>query len=289
ADISNMEAGQCRYCFILNEKGGIIDDVVVYKLSDLEYMVVSNASTKEKVHHWYLSHIEEMEVEDSDIFLDKIDVQGPLSQDVLQDIFKIDLSLLAFYRFGNFEIMEKKIIVSYSGYTGGKGYELYVPRGKTEEMWELLLKDERVKPAGLGARDSLRLEAGLPLYGNELDEETTPFEAGLRRFIDFSHSFIGMDALKGSKIRKKIVYLISETRQSPRHSYKIFVGDTEVGYITSGCFSPSLQRGIGAGYIKEGIDIPEKADVLTDGNICVRINCLLVSKRELVKLIGVKK
>ncbi|MCX8082379.1 MAG: glycine cleavage system aminomethyltransferase GcvT [bacterium] len=284
--VNSMETGQCRYCFILNERGGIIDDVVVYKFSDEEYMVVSNASTKEKVKKWYTTHTREIEIQDADIYFDKIDVQGPLSKDVLKDIFKIDLSSLSFYRFGKFDISKKEVIVSYSGYTGGRGYEIYVAKEDTEELWNLLLQDKRVQPAGLGARDSLRLEAGLPLYGNELDEETTPFEAGMEKFIDFSHDFIGKNALEFSKPQKKIVYFISETRQSPRHGYKIFIEDIEAGYVTSGCFSPSLQKGIGIGYIKKGFTTPEIAYV---SDRCVKIICSIVSKGYFKKLIGIRR
>jgi len=286
-DIESMEGGQCRYCLILNERGGIIDDAVVYKFSDDRYMVVSNASTKDKVKNWYLSYIKEAEIEDGDVYLDKIDVQGSLSRDVLEDIFKIDLSSLSFYRFGMFNILGEETVISYSGYTGGVGYEIYINRDRTERVWDILLQDKRVKPAGLGARDSLRLEAGLPLYGNELDEDITPLEAGLGRFVDFSHSFIGKTALEERKPQKKIIYLVSETRQSPRHGYKIFSDNTEIGYITSGCFSPSLQKGIGAGYIKGDARILERVSV-SDGKYA-KIYCSVVSKKELVSLTGIKR
>lgn len=289
-NIANIKDGQCRYCFILNEKGGTIDDVVVYKHAIDEYMVVSNASTKSKVVDWYRANISKSEIIDADEFLDKIDIQGPLSLDVLQDIFKIDLAGLSFYKFGKFNIIGKETVISYSGYTGGIGYEIYPPKENTEKIWGLLLQDERVRSAGLGARDSLRLEAGLPLYGNELDEDTSPFEVGLEKFVDLSHTFIGKDALVKKKPEKKIVYLVSETRQAPRHGYKILDGEIEVGYITSGCFSPVLQKGIGVGYVKADMSVNEKMIVYGgDTGRCVKIICDVVSKKELVKLTGIKR
>jgi len=288
-DIEKIPLGCCRYGFLLNEDGGIIDDVVVYKLSDSEYMVVSNAATKPKVQDWYISHLKETEIVDADTYLDKIDIQGPLSTDIIRDLFHIDLSTLSFYHFSRFTLLKEEVLISYSGYTGGRGYEVYIKKQKTEELWETLLKDERVRPAGLGARDSLRLEAGLPLYGNELDEETTPVEAGLERFVDFSHGFIGKKALKENLPEKKIVFLISETRQSPRHHYRIFSGDDEIGYITSGCFSPSIQKGIGMGYIKTDINIPDKVSVSAEKEGCGKIRCFIVSKKQLVKASGLKR
>lgn len=288
-DIEKIPAGCCRYCFLLNEDGGIIDDVVVYKLSDSEYMAVSNAATKLKVQGWYLSHLKETEIVEADTYLDKIDIQGPLSADVLRDLFQIDLSMLSFYHFSRFTLLKEEAFISYSGYTGGKGYEIYITKQKTEELWEALLQDGRVKPAGLGARDSLRLEAGLPLYGNELDEETTPIEAGLGRFVDFSHDFIGKDILKENPPKKKIVFLISETRQSPRYSYKIFSGDEEIGYITSGCFSPSIQKGIGIGYIKKDITVPDKVSISAEKEGCGKINCYIIPRKQLVRAAGLKK
>ena len=172
--------------------------------------------------------------------MDKIDVQGPLSLDVLQDVLNADFSILSSYRFSIFNILGEDNIVSYSGYTGGKGYEIYVNKEKTKSLWELLLQDERVKPAGLGARDSLRLEAGLPLYGNELDEETTPFDAGMGRLVDPSHSFIGKEALEQGGKRKSIVYL-SRTESSIIQ----ILADNEIWFMLSGMFFACLQRGIG--------------------------------------------
>ena len=287
-NINRMKSGQCKYCFLLNEKGTIIDDVIIYKFQENEFMIVSNASTKSKVKNWYVSHTENTEIIDADEYLDKIDIQGPFSQDVINEQPGIDLSKLSFYNFMECSIFGVSSIISYTGYTGGKGYEIYINKNLTEKLWETLLKDERVKPAGLGARDSLRLEAGLPLYGNELDETTTPIEAGLKEFVDFSHSFIGKNALVNSMPGKKMVFLVSETRQSPRHGYRIFFRDEDIGYVTSGCFSPCIQKGIGIGYVRKDITLTENV-ILKDAGNHSKILCRIVSKKHLTEMAGITK
>ena len=147
----------------------------------------------------------------------------------------------------------EKALVSRTGYTGELGYEIYYPWDKTVQVWDFLLKDKRVKPAGLGARDVLRLEMAYPLYGNDIDETITPLEAGLNKFVDLSKDFIGKDALLNQKkqgSKRKLIAFASESRRSPRHNYKIFSTDEKnIGFVTSGSFSPSLNRGIGLGYV----------------------------------------
>jgi aminomethyltransferase len=284
-NVEKVEQGRCRYCFILNEKGGIIDDAVVYSLKVDRYMLVSNAGTKEKDFRWLSSHIKNSLLTDADTYLNKIDVQGPLSDEVLRSVFNIDVSRLPFYSFDTYSILGIDSIVSHSGYTGGKGYELYINKEKTEEVWNLLLQDERVKPAGLGARDTLRLEAGLPLYGQDMDEETTPIEAGLKRFIDFSHVFTGRDALERRSPEKKKVFLLSLSRQSPRHGYKVFVNGEVAGYVTSGSFSPFLQKGIGTAYVKidAGVQYGNTISVGTEGG--QKVDCSVITKKHLVKMV----
>ncbi len=284
ADIRKIKPGRCRYCFILNEKGGIIDDVILYSIYDTEYMLVANAGTRDKDFRWLASRIKKPVLVDADAYLDKIDVQGPLSDRVLQSAFNIDVSKISFYSFDRFKILGMDCIVSHSGYTGGKGYELYLPKEKTVEAWNLLLKNELVKPAGLGARDTLRLEAGLPLYGQDIDEDTTPFEAGLGRFVDLSHEFTGRDTLEERNPKKKMVFLLSLSRQAPRHGYKIFASDEIAGYVTSGSFSPSLQKGIGIAYIKTELQIPENGTVNVGTEGGVRIDCSVVTKKQLQKM-----
>lgn len=287
-DAGRMKEGRCRYCFILNDKGGIVDDVVVYTLGHNEYILVANAGTKEKDFKWIKSRIKKSVVIDADDYLDKIDVQGPLSDGVLYASFGIDVSGLSFYSFGIYRILDTDCIISRSGYTGGKGYELYVEKSKTEQIWNALLRDERVKPAGLGARDTLRIEAGLPLYGQDIDEEITPVEAGMERFVDFSHEFIGRKDLKERTPEKKMVFLLSLTRQAPRHGHKVFVNGEGVGYVTSGSFSPCLQKGIGIAYIHTDTRIQNNEIVRVGTTEEAGVDCSITTKRQLQLLTSKK-
>ena len=281
ADPGKVKQGRCRYCFILNEKGGIIDDAVVYACGYEDYMLVVNAGTKEKDFKQISSGIRNSVLTDEDGRLDKIDVQGPLSDKVLQAVLGVDVSGLSFYSFGTYSILGADCTVSHSGYTGGKGYELYTEKHRTVEVWNALLQDERVKPAGLGARDTLRLEAGLPLYGQDLDEDTTPVEAGMEKFVDFSHEFTGRDALKGRKPAKKMVFLLSLTRQAPRHGYEIFIDGESAGHVTSGSFSPCLQKGMGIAYVRTGAHIPENGIVKAGIAGGAGVDCSVVTKDQL--------
>lgn len=288
ADPGKLKRGRCRYCFILNEKGGIIDDAVLYSFGRDDYMLVVNAGTKDKDFAWISSGVKSAVLADADISLDKIDVQGPVSDMVLHSVFGIDVSGLPFYSFGRYEILGTDCIVSHSGYTGGKGYELYTGRDKTEEVWNALLPDERVKPAGLGARDTLRLEAGLPLYGQDLDDETTPIEAGMEKFVDFSHDFTGKDALNRVPPAKKMVFLLSLTRQSPRHGYEVFVSDESAGCVTSGSFSPCLQKGMGIAYVRTGTGMPGNGIVRAGTPGGTGVDCSVVTKQQLQKMVEIR-
>jgi aminomethyltransferase len=285
ADVSRIKPGRCRYCFILNEKGGIIDDAILYSISATEYMLVANAGTKNKDFRWLAPRIKKSVLVDADTYLDKIDIQGPLSDKVLQSVFNIDVSKLSFYSFDTYNVLGIDCIVSHSGYTGGKGYELYMQKEKTVEAWNILLQDERVRPAGLGARDTLRLEAGLPLYGQDMDEDTTPFEAGLRRFVDLSHRFTGRDALKEKNPEKKKVFLLALSRRAPRHGYKVFINGEGAGYVTSGSFSPSLQKGIGIAYLQTDRRIPENGIIQAGTEQGPKVDCSVITKNQLTSIV----
>ncbi len=251
--INNMPSGKCRYGAMLNEKGGIIDDLVICRISDNEWMVVVNSATMEKDARHIKSHLKkEAGFENRSGKLAKLDLQGPLSRDVLSNLITPEIKKLKYYTFGFFDILGEKNIISRSGYTGELGYELYVSSGKVVELWNHLLKDKRVKPAGLGARDMLRLEMGYTLYGQDVDEDTTPLEANLERFINLDKDFIGKDALVRQKkegIKKLLVAFKTDSRRAPRHDYSITKDGKEIGKVTSGTFSPSLGCGIGLGYV----------------------------------------
>ncbi|MFH1189952.1 MAG: glycine cleavage T C-terminal barrel domain-containing protein, partial [Candidatus Omnitrophota bacterium] len=177
-------------------------------------------------------------------------LQGPRSLDALKSLAGPGVAGLGYYNFGYFDVLGEKIIISRTGYTGELGYELYISAGKAEELWKRLITDSRVKPAGLGARDTLRLEMAYPLYGQDITADTTPLEADKGKFVDLKKDFIGKPALlKNSRPSRKLINFIAGSRRSPRHNYRISVNGRDAGVVTSGSFSPSLSCGIGMGYV----------------------------------------
>ncbi len=252
ANLEDMNVGSSRYCFMLNEGGGIIDDLVVYKLAQDKWMLVVNAGTIEKDERHLKENIY-TNLENISADIAKLDLQGPSSRDVLRKFVGEGIDKLRYYHFDHFFILGKKVLISRTGYTGELGYELYIGSEGAQWLWNLILNDKRVRPAGLGARDTLRLEMGYPLYGQDINEETSPIEAGLERFVEFKKAFIGMEALLKQReggIKKRLVCLITNSRRAPRKNYKIYAEENEIGFVTSGTFSPSLSCGIGMGYIR---------------------------------------
>lgn len=251
-NIIDMENLTCRYGAMLNENGGVIDDLIVFKVDQNKWFIVVNASTRvNDFNHISKSLKHEDSFKDLSDQLGKIDVQGPFSRDVLKNIIP-GIEKLEYYCFDYFNYLGEKVLVSRTGYTGELGYEIYLSNEKTVVLWQKLLEDNRVKPAGLGARDLLRLEKGYSLYGHELKEDVSVLECGLSKFIDFEKDFFGKDALlyqKESGIKRKLIGILSENRKAPREGYSIIVNNEEVGIVTSGGFSPAFLRGIGLGFI----------------------------------------
>jgi aminomethyltransferase len=199
ARIDNLAIGSCRYSSMLNDKGGVIDDLVIYRKAKDLWWVVVNAGTIEKDATHIKEHLStNADFENLSEKTGKIDLQGPLARHVISALAP-QASKLDYYTFLETEILGEKTIVSRTGYTGELGYEIYLSLDKILESWKMLLEDKRVKPAGLGARDILRLEMGYSLYGQDIDEQTTPLEAGLDKFIDFNKDFIGKAALLKQK------------------------------------------------------------------------------------------
>jgi aminomethyltransferase len=259
-NITTMPFGSCRYGFILNEQAGILDDLIVYRINQTSWMIVVNAATiAGDFAHLKENLAAECSLEDVSNKMAKLDVQGPQSLEVLKDIFGQELGQLNYYTFSEFKIFDQKsCIVSRTGYTGELGYEIYIANDYAVKLWELLLKDPRVKPAGLGCRDTLRLEMGYPLYGQDLDTLHTPLAAGLSKFVDFSKDFMGREAL--IKEQKKaplehLIYFQADSRRAPRHGFTILDKTRKIGMVTSGSFSPSLGVGIGMGYVTGNVDI----------------------------------
>ncbi|MDD5135796.1 MAG: glycine cleavage system aminomethyltransferase GcvT [Candidatus Omnitrophica bacterium] len=268
-NIVSMPIGACRYGFMLNEGGGVIDDLVVYRLGDASWMLVVNAATiSGDEAHLRKNLSGKVSFENISNATGKLDVQGPGSADALKKIFGAGIAKLAYYTFGKFKLWGMDLTVSRTGYTGELGYEVYIPSDNAVRLWNTLLEDKRVKPAGLGCRDTLRLEMGYPLYGQDLDTGHTPIAAGFDKFVDLGKEFIGKDALLKEKkggVKERLVSFKSDTRRSPRHNFAIFKEGLRVGTVTSGSFSPSLLSGIGMGYVSGKCGIGDKL-VTKDGN-----------------------
>jgi aminomethyltransferase len=251
--IISIPIGACRYGFMLNEKGGVLDDLVIYRIGKGSWMLVVNAATifADEAHIRRHLH-KQYRFDNASDKTGKLDIQGPESTAVLKSIFGEGIERLKYYTFADFTFDKESCIISRTGYTGEIGYEIYLPAGCVEELWKILLKDKRVKPAGLGCRDTLRLELGYPLYGQDMDPEHTPLAAGFQKFVDLGKDFIGKDALlkeAEAGAGERLVCFKSDTRRAPRHGFAIFDGADRIGTVTSGSFSPSLLTGIGMGYV----------------------------------------
>jgi len=251
--VASIPKGKSRYGFLLNEQGGVIDDLIVFRLADDEAMIVVNAATADNDFAVIRSRLKGgADFADRSAETGKLDPQGPLAREVVTDLLGPEIASIPYFRFITMDVLGARAIVSRTGYTGEMGYEIFLPADKTAELWDKLLKDPRVKPAGLGARDLLRLEVGYSLYGNDLDETITPLEAGLEAFVDFGKEFIGKDALlkqrAAGRKRSKVAFRVG-SRRSPRHHHGIWSGDRQVGVTTSGGFSPMLGCGIGLGLV----------------------------------------
>lgn len=262
ADISKLVPGKAKYTAMCYEDGGIVDDLLVYMLSENEYMLVVNASNIDKDYEWIASQnsMGAELINRSDHYA-LLAIQGPKSVEILKELTNTDVESVRFYTFEVGGVAgEEDIIISATGYTGEKGFELYIDTKKSSavKIWKELMRvgeDHGILPAGLGSRDTLRLEMGYPLYGNDITNDTTPVEARMSWLIDFEKvDFIGKSVLQKQKeegvSRKLMGFRIEEKRRIPRGGYKISSenGD-EIGFVTSGTQSISLGIGIGMGYI----------------------------------------
>ncbi len=265
-DASKLIDGQAQYSCLPNETGGIVDDLIIYKVKDNDYLVVVNASNIEKDWNWiskYNTKGVDMKNISDDICL--FAVQGPKAVAVLQRLTKADLSAIKYYHFAIGEFAGvKDVIMSNTGYTGAGGFEIYVNKQHAEKIWSAIFeagKNENIKPIGLGARDTLRLEMGFCLYGNDIDDTTSPLEAGLGWITKFTKEFTNSTAIKKQKedgIKKKLVGFKMIDKGIPRHDYAIKdnSGNT-IGKVTSGTMSPVLGVGIGLGYVSQEFATPD--------------------------------
>lgn len=256
-DVGRLDVGQAQYSMLCREDGGTMDDCVVYRFAD-RYMIVVNAANREKDRDWieHLAGRFDVRVTDRSDEIALLAIQGPSSQPILASVTPLDLDAIAYYHFAEGEVAGVPAIISRTGYTGEDGFELYVPAERSAGLWAELLeagRDEGLIPAGLGARDSLRLEVGYPLYGNDLDDQHSPLEAGLGWVVKLDKGeFAGREAiarLKRQGIREKLAGFVLKERAFPRHGYAVNVAGEPAGVVTSGIHSPTLQRGIGLAWL----------------------------------------
>ncbi len=284
-DASKLADGKVQYSCLPNEKGGIVDDLLVYRFKEDEYYLVVNASNIQKDWDW-ISKFNSYGVEMKDYSEDTslLAVQGPKAIHTLQKLTDVDLSSMEYYSFkvGKMAGIEN-VIISNTGYTGAGGFEIYVMNNEAEKMWDAIFeagKEFNIKPIGLGARDTLRLEMGFCLYGNDIDDTTSPIEAGLGWITKFTKNFTNRAAIEEQKqkgVAKKLVGFEMVERGIPRHDYPIAdINGEIIGKVTSGTQSPSLNKAIGMGYVKTELAAPG-----TEINIIIRDKPI---KAQVVKL-----
>ncbi|CAM1356148.1 MULTISPECIES: glycine cleavage system aminomethyltransferase GcvT [Tenacibaculum] len=257
-DASKLVPGKAQYSCMPNADGGIVDDLIIYMIAENEYMLVVNASNIEKDWNWISQHNDlKVEMENRSEEWSLLAIQGPKAAEAMQSLTSVDLSTIKFY---TFEITDfagiPNVVVSATGYTGSGGFEVYVKNEDVEQLWNKVFeagKDWGIKPIGLAARDTLRLEMGYCLYGNDIDDTTSPLEAGLGWITKFTKDFVNAEALKAQKeagVTRKLVAFELTERGVPRHDYEIVDADgNNIGRVTSGTMSPSLGKGIGLGYV----------------------------------------
>lgn len=265
-DVLKLEPMNGLYSVMCNPRGGIVDDLITYKMSDDRFFIVYNASNREKDFAWLKKNSGGFDVQLTDISdqVAMIAVQGPKAEEILQKISTESFSEIGRFQLARAQLSGLDAMMARTGYTGEDGFELFIlddpttSPGKGLKVWNDLLEAGRetgIKPCGLGARDSLRLEAGLSLYGNDIDDDTNPLEARLSWVVKFDKpgDFIGKEALlkiKEEGLKRTMVGIMMEDRGIPRQGYEIWAGDEQIGVVTSGGYSPTLNQGIAMGYVK---------------------------------------
>ncbi len=256
-DIARIRIMQAQYSVMCYADGGIVDDVIIYRLAEERYLVCVNAANRATDCEWMAEHNRGRAdlIDRSDEYA-LVAIQGPQAQAILSQLTSHDLSAIRRYWATQGEVAGVPTLVARTGYTGEDGFELFVPAERAERVWQAcgaVGRASNIVPVGLGARDTLRLEAGYLLYGNDIDTRTTPLEAGLQRLVHFeAGSFVGSEALRKQQtdgIEKQLVGIKMEGAGIPRHGYMIWSGDQEVGVVTSGTQSPMLGVGIALGYV----------------------------------------
>ncbi|KUP05955.1 glycine cleavage system protein T [Bacillus coahuilensis p1.1.43] len=268
-DVSKLSPGKAQYTAMCYDNGGTVDDLLVYQLGDQKYLLVVNASNIEKDVEWLVSHVEEdVRIENVSDQTAQLAVQGPLAEAILQTITDKDLSEIRFFKFEENVVMDGVTsLVSRTGYTGEDGFEIYCNQKDAATLWRSIIeagKDKGLVPCGLGARDTLRFEACLPLYGQELSKDISPLEAGIGFAVKTQkENFIGQKPLAKQKedgLDRKIVGIEVTGRGIPRHGYAVYDGEKKIGEVTTGTQSPTLGKAIGLAlldthYTAEGTEV----------------------------------
>lgn len=276
-DASVLFDGKAQYSCMPNGKGGIVDDLIIYRIHQEEYLLVVNASNIEKDWNWIASHnTEGVEMENASDRYSLLAIQGPKAAEAMQSLTQVNLSEMPYYTFvkGDFAGCSD-IYISATGYTGSGGFEIYVPNDAAPHVWDAVFTAGApfgIKPIGLAARDTLRLEMGFCLYGNDIDDTTSPLEAGLGWITKFTKDFVDATTLKAQKeqgITRKLIAFEMVERGIPRHDYRILdANGAEIGKVTSGTMSPSMKIGIGLGYVTKehsALDSPIYVEIREKG------------------------
>jgi len=251
-DLNKINDWEALYSPMCYEHGGIVDDIIVYRFSDTKYMLAVNASNVEKDFNWVKRNTHGVEVVNISDDYAELAIQGPKAQEILQNITVCELNKIGSFCFELGKVADIDSIISRTGYTGEDGFEIYFSPQHAEKVWNAIMasgKQFGITPAGLGARDTLRLEAGLMLYGNDIDENTTPLEATLKWTVSTGKQFIGKDSLINNKPMKKLVGFELIERSVPRHGNEVYIDGVLKGVVTSGTFSPTFKKSIGLCYV----------------------------------------
>ncbi len=263
-DIEKASDGQCQYTLLCYPTGGVVDDCIVYRYSEERFLICVNASNTKKVYEWFLE-VDPPDVSIKDVSADycQIALQGPASAAVLGPLAGFDPAGMKGFHFTEGTVAGRPALVSRTGYTGEDGFEIYTAPEDGPPVWDALMKTGEglgILPIGLGARNTLRLEMGYPLYGHELSAEITPLEAGLSRFVALDKpGFIGADVLRAEReegVKKTLVGFVLTGNGVPRDGYPVVIDGEEAGYVTSGTLSPSLRVGIGMAFVPPGAAKP---------------------------------
>ena len=266
-NLADQNTGQVKLSVLLNEEGGIIDDLTVYKRDDNFYMLVTNATPKDRDWQWINSICQsqgfDCSLKDISDTIGKLDLQGPRSEEILQKLTQANLKTLRFYTFCEAKVLGVPAIISRSGYTGEDGFEIYASTDVIGNIWDKLMITGvplGMKPVGLGARDTLRLESGMMLNGQDMTEAVSPLEVPYGWIVDLNKEFVGKSALmvrKNSASGNKLVGIEMTGRGIARHGYKVFHNNREIGIVTSGTFSPTLNIAIGMAIIDMACSAPD--------------------------------